>query len=216
MLNLTRRLLTAIAIAAATGNAVAATTTINFDDLGPLAVLGSHYSALGVTFANAETLEYRSNRPVFCAFAGATCPGTIKSTDPFADGLQPQPSTPISATFSSPIDYASLTGLSIGPNGYLLRAYDAVVGGNLVSSAQIVVDGPLNNNSHRDLVVTGANIFRIEFSQLQYATVNNDIQFDNLAFEVQPVPEPAEYLLMLAGLGCIVGYTRYRRSRPRL
>lgn len=184
--------------------------SINFDDLGPLAVIGSTYSALGVTFINAITVEYRDGKPVFCAFEGSTCPNTIKSTDSFANGAQPQPDTPIVAVFSTPVSYASVTGISLNLNGMLLRGYDATQGGNLVSSAQTIGPESLYDNSYyANLSVAGSGIRRIEFSQLQYVQSGDDIIFDNLVFTPQsPVPESATSALYLVGLGLLAGALR--------
>jgi hypothetical protein len=207
------RTMAALSVLAASTNGLAQTISIGFDDLGPLTPIGSHYSNLGVTFQNAQTVEYRNGQPVFCRFAGATCPSVIKSTDSFSNGFQPQPNTPISATFSAPVNYVSLTGLSVGVNGFLLRGYDAPVGGNLVASSQAVINPPSNNDSHLDLIITGSNILRIEFSQFRYATVNNDIQFDNLEYRIQPVPEPAAHLVFATGLAGLIALTRYASRR---
>lgn len=52
--------------------AYASDTFISFDDLGPEVTIADHYASFGITFLNAKTVEYRSGKPVFCAFAGAS------------------------------------------------------------------------------------------------------------------------------------------------
>lgn len=200
-------------------NVQATPTTINFDDLGPSTVIGSHYAALGVTFSQAMTVEYRSGIPVFAAFPGSSYPTTIKSTESFANGFEPQPSNPISASFSMPVSFVSLTGISINQSGYLLRAYDSVVGGNLVSASQVVgpphFGGTGGNDFFANLSVTGSGIRRVEFSQLNSSGIAvDDIIFDNLVFQPQLVPEISSHAMLLTGLP-FLAIAIFRRRRAK-
>lgn len=103
-------------------------TLIDFDDGVATSVIGGFYNALGVTFTGAT---WQSN----LGLAGFSGPLGLGSTD--ANGYKYDGATPVIATFVFPVSTASVRVLDLGENGFMLNAYDAESGGNLVSTTTL-------------------------------------------------------------------------------
>lgn len=189
-----RKTLASLTILFACATASADPVTINFDNISSGIIVGDIYSSLGVTFSNAITYAY-GNLP------GGTAPNAIS-----APGYSPQPDNPISAIFSSAVSSVRLTGVDIGENGFMLTAYDAAINGNIIDTKN-VFGIAYGVGQFYDLQVTGANIFRVDFSQVQ-DVIGDGAVFDNLVFERGQVPEPSSIALL--GLG-LLGFAAARR-----
>ena len=173
--------------------------TINFDDLGNLVVVGTTYP--GVTFSNARTLV-TGNLP------GGSPSTSIVSQSDFS---MPKQSNPISAVFGSAVSFVSLTGIDVGENGFILKAFDAMIGGNLLGSTSMFGIG-VGVGTFFDLSLSFSGIFRIEFSQASSVNLEDGMVFDNLVYDVTVVPVPAAGLLLLGALGGM-GMLSRRRGR---
>ena len=193
------------------GSVNAAPIVIDFDDLGPGVSVDGHYSGLGVTFVDATTNSFGS-------LPGGSAPTAINHS---TSGFVPQPSDPIEAIFSSLASSVSLTGLDVGNDGFILSAFDAVSGGNLLATEQIIGIGD-GVGASSTLTVAATGIKRVEFSQVRDLPdgISDGIAFDNLSFVVDSstpitppsIPEPLTlglFALGLAGIGC----SRKRKAR---
>ncbi|MEL7166339.1 MAG: hypothetical protein AAGL96_12790 [Pseudomonadota bacterium] len=197
--------LRAAAVSSVLGSSVfAAPVTIDFDGLGGNVVVGNAFSSLGVTFQNARTVDI--------TVPGSTPPNTIWHETTTANTLQ---SDPISAIFDFAVASVSLTGVDIGFDGFILKAFDAVTGGSLVDTQQVIGTTSSGVGEFFDLTVTGASIFRVEFSQVSNGQGGGDgSAYDNFRFEAAdpaPVPLPASLPLLLGALA--VGGAAMRRAR---
>lgn len=192
-----KQTLAALAIALTTLTTQAAPVTIDFDELASGVAIGATYAGLGVTFSNARTFN-------FSGLAGASNPMAIGS---ISSGVQPQPSDPISATFAFGVSTVSLRGLDIGQNGFVLTAYDALVGGSVLDTEQVF--GPeVGVGSFFDLTVLGSGIRRVEFSQVRNITGDGAV-FDNFSFDRgNTVPEPGSMALAALALLALGGSRR--------
>jgi len=153
-------------------SANATLVTIDFDDLSSGITVGSNYSGLGVTFVDAVTSSNGS-------LPGGTTPTSIMHS---SSAYGPQPSNPIEAIFNSLVSSVSLTGLDVGGDGFILSAYDAISGGNLLTASQIFGSG-YGIGQFFTLNVSAAGIQRVEFSQL------TNTHGDGIAFENQGVSQ---------------------------
>jgi hypothetical protein len=180
--------------------AAASATIIDFDDLASGVSVGSHYA--GVTFSNAVT-------GVYGGLPGGSAPIAIVSESDFS---QPQPGNPISAVFDVAVSFVSLTGVDVGENGFLLQAFDAAVGGNLIGSASVAGTG-IGIGEFYDLVLSVSGIYRIEFSQVSNLGGGDGMAFDNLEYEAAaPIPLPAALPLSLMALGGLAALGRRKRK----
>lgn len=216
---MTRQLLSKIVFACVIPVAHAAPTVINFEDLGPDQVVGSHYANLGVHFVNAKIAPIRNPNhklPPFGTYPGASFPSTIVSMETAFNGFQPQQSNPIIARFDFDASAVSLTGLGVNEHGFLLRAYDSTLGGALVATAQVFGPPHPPDDLFFNLTVTSQKIRRVEFSQilqLNFPLNYDDTWFDNLVVTpATPVPEPEKYLLFGFGLAALSLVRRWTKA----
>ena len=189
----------ALSLISVSGAARAVPVTIDFDGLTPGDVVGDAFVSQGVTFVDAVVIDL--------GLPGASLPNTIRHVDTV---FFPQQPNPIEAIFSTGASSVSLTGLDVGVNGFILKAFDAISGGNLLDSDQVFGTGE-GNGQFFTLSVASAFIRRVEFSQvLDDLTLNDGIVFDNFTFS--PVPLPAGVWLLLSGLTGM-GLLGWRRRR---
>lgn len=158
--------------------------TINFDDLASGVSVGSTYDSLGVNFADALT-DNNGSLP------GGTPPTSIMHS---FSSYQPQPNSPIIATFNFPVSSVSLTGIDVGENGFVLSAYDAITGGNLLASDQVFGDD-IGVSEFFTLSLSATGIRRVEFSQVQNLGGGDGLVFDNFVFDSEAKSD--SFLLML-------------------
>ncbi len=172
-------------------------TTINFDDGVATNTIGGFYSALGVTFSGAT---WQSN----LGLAGFSGPLGLGSTN--SNAFKYGSATPVIATFSTAVHTASIVVLDLGENGFTLNAYDAPIGGTLVSTTTQFGTG-LGNNNFQTLSVSAGTIFRLEMFQAQ------DISIDGVIVEnSQCAPEPATLAVLGASLVALSALRRRRKA----
>jgi hypothetical protein len=195
-----RVLLSAIAVAIGlTSTAYAATVEIDFDELTPGIDVGATYAASGVTFVDARVYS-------IAGLVGGSQPyGIVHS----ALVTEPVPTNPIKAIFSSDVASVSLTGINVGANGFLLKAFDSQTGGALLDSEQ-VFGTDAGSGQFFTLTVAAAGIRRVEFSLVQN-TINDGLVFDDFSFETA-VPLPASLPLFATGVGAL-GLLGWRRKK---
>lgn len=197
-----KKLLTALSLAGAmlaSLPASAAPTVIDFDDLPAGTVVGASYAGLGVTFVDAETAT-------FGTLPGGTSPNAIVHDTLFSTF---GPANSIVAIFAFAVDSVSLTGVDVGGAGFLMTAYDSVVGGSVVDTDSFTgVD--IGVGAFHTLTLTGSGIRRIEFSQVA-PCCGDGLAFDNLVFDAAAVPAPGTAALL--ALGLIASGVASRRRR---
>ncbi len=181
-----------------TFNAIAVETDIDeilidFDELEDGIIIDDDYTNLGATFINAMTNDTMST------FPGASPNITIYHTGFNGDGdNMPQPDDPIIVIFNPPVSFVSLTGIDVGINGFMLTAYDATIGGNILAEKS-ALGSNWGADQHFTLAIGKAGIQRVEFSQTK-RIIGEGINFDNLTFlpeSVIPEPEPEPGLSFL-------------------
>jgi len=183
-------------------------TTINFDDGTAGSSVGSFYSGLGVTFSNAT---WDSN---FGELGSSGALGIRATSNGGVDSNRFiwLSATPVIALFSSAVSGVGIRGLDVGANGLTFDAYDATVGGNLVSTTTVFGTG-FGTNQFFDLSATGS-ILRVEMYQPQ--DIEGDgIILDNFSFTAgatTATPLPAALPLFASGLGTL-GVLGWRRKR---
>lgn len=195
-MELVKNLLAVGFLAAATASQA---TVIDFDDLGAGVVVGASYAGLGVTFVNAETAP-------FGGLPGGTPPMAIVHDTLFSTF---GPADSIIATFAAPVTSVSLTGIDVGAAGFLMTAYDALIGGSVVDTDSFIGVG-IGVGDFHTLTLTGSGILRVEFSQVVAGAESDGIAFDTLVFD-GAVPEPGTSALLMLGLAAAGALSRRRR-----
>lgn len=181
-----------------------ATTTINFDDGTARTSVGSTYSGLGVTFSGASFTDN-------FGLSGSSGGLGIYST---SHGFQFGGDTPIVGQFSSAVSSITIRGIDPGQAGIRIDAYDAL---NAFITSDSFFGSNVGVGAFHDLSVTAAGIasFRV-YQPLTTAGGNaygDGVLFDNLSFDAAtPVPEPASWVLMLAGIAGAGAAMRRRRQ----
>lgn len=188
--------------------ALAQTVSLNFEDGTDSTAVGSFYSAQGVTFASAEWIG-NFGLPGSSGALGIRYPGTF----------QWGPATPVIATFSTPVSTVSVVGVDVGSDGLVMTAYDAAVGGTQVATQQVVGTG-VGAGQFYTLTVAGANIRRVEISQITQVSgdgiILDDFSFTRAAVaSAVPVPtlSPGALVVLALALACAALFTRRRALR---
>lgn len=187
-------------IGLSTGGANAAVTSIDFNDgTASGADIGSFYSSLGVNFTNGEWSDLNTGYTPHPDSTGLRFVGD-------GGNYQPKSATPVSFTFTSTMFSVSVIANNVNANGARIELYDALTGGNLVGSDQVV--GPSGStNSNSVLNASGNGVLRVELFQ-PFDVESEGVLFDNLEFS--PVPEPSSALLLVLS-SCGMAFRRSRR-----
>jgi hypothetical protein len=196
-----RKLLAGLALAAVAGATHAA--TINFDDGSAGSAVGSFYS--GVTFSANTFWTSNEGLPGSSGLLGID----TNNPDPFIFG----PDTPVVATFDTPTNHVKITGVDVGDAGLEIDAYDA--SNTLIGSNQVFGTG-LGINSFFDVFVdlplpNIASVHIFQPGSLGDSNPDSEgIILDNFEFS-GGVPEPATWVMMIAGFG-LAGAALRRRA----
>jgi PEP-CTERM motif len=195
----------AFALLVAGGSTQAYATTINFDDGVNGTLVGGFYSALGITFSNAEFFGFGS-------LPGGSPPNAIAAAGTTVFG----PDNPIIGTFSGTGSFVSITGLDVGGAGIEIEAFDAA--NNLIGTDSFFGTGTgVGTFANISVSVAGIASFKL-FQPLTSGGGNSfgdGVAFDNLSF-TEAVPEPSTWAMMILGFAG-VGFMAYRRkSKPAL
>jgi hypothetical protein len=184
-----RKCLAGLLLALVATSASALPVRIDFDDAPPFSIIDDRYADKGVTFVDVMTLPFITSNGIWNRYTGNN----------------PRPETPVVALFSGAVSSVSLTGLDVGLDGFLLTAYDSLVGGQVVDSKKVFGTG-VGQDQAFTLTVVGSDIRRIEFSQAG-GFIEEGIVFDDLSFEpkASEIPEPGSVALfgLAAGLSAV-------------
>jgi hypothetical protein len=173
-------------IISVSGFANAGLIEIDFDDLSSGTVVGDNYLGQGVSFVDASITSV--------ALTGMSAPNGINRLGSYTFDQN----NPITAIFSTLISSVSLTGYDIGSAGFIMKAYDMQVGGNLLQTASFV--GPdIGVGTNHTLSLNIEGIRRIEFSQILVGG-GDGVVFDNFSFNTAEVPEPSTFAIFALGM----------------
>lgn len=189
--------------------AVAQTVTLDFEDGAGGGLVDAQYAAHVVTFQDARFVDISPGLP---GMSGST--GIHHASTQFQWG----PATPIIATFGQPAISVSVDGIDVGTQGFVLTAYDAVSGGNVVATQQ-VFGSALGVGEFFTLTVTGSAIRRVQISQVT-TSGGDGMLLDNFRVTfggpATVAPVPTLEFGALAGLaGLMVLGTALHRRRQR-
>ena len=151
-----RILAAALGLGLGAAPALAAPLTITFEPLSNGEAITTQVAGLGVTFSNARADAFGT-------------PGLfgLKLID-LAGTYLPSPTNPIVAVFDSAISTATILAGNVGERGALMRAYDAVSGGNLLDQDSFAGVG-LGVDNFGPLTVTATGIRRLASMQRNLA-----------------------------------------------
>jgi hypothetical protein len=184
----------------------ASAIVLNFNDGANGDFVSSFYAASGVTFsANTQWSNFASTDEAAAGVDG------LKITDFTGTFYQPKVNSPLVATFSTPISTFSVRGVNVGANGVRIEAYDAAVGGNLVTFNEMFGTGDGTTNHPLITLTLGPSdsIRRIVMYQ-PLSVLTEGVLFDNMSFTPITVPEPATLGSLLLSL---LGMFACRRKR---
>ena len=199
-------LLAILSVSASTGAAIV--VDISFDDGTDLAVIGSVYSAQGVTFSNAKWYDWVTRGR---DDPGATPDFMIGGEDPVAGypvGIFPDIDDPIAAAFSAPASVATITAISCGGAGARLEALDDQ--GGVLDFEEAYGTG---NGAGEFFILTVDTtpdflIHSVRFYQpLDGPSHGDGLFWDNFS---ATVPEPATLSLLAVGVLVVVRH-KHRR-----
>jgi hypothetical protein len=186
-----------------------ADTLINFEDLPDANIvdfcggggqsIGNFYSSLGV--ANIATNVFGLT-PAACGITGY--PPSSGSIDVISED------DIATISFTSPVSSVSLDYAAI--DRITLAAYDG--SNNLLES--------ITGSANTDGVTGSDSLLSLNFANISYVTLGNTgladgFTFDDLSFTPQqasPVPEPASWLLLMAGLALLPVVKRISARHP--
>jgi hypothetical protein len=181
-----------------------AQTTITFDDVPPGTDIDAFYQAQGVTFLCSWGVDCMgANVTVMTPGSGSnTVPSSppnivTQSYDINFDGCFDDETAIVRATFTNPVDFASIMALNQGDQDHaFLAAYSA-------DGTELDFDGRLNFTGGSVLLTVEApGIAYVEFSGWQ----EDSACFDDLTFGSQPVPAlPTKVAMGLAILLALGG-----------
>jgi len=171
---------------AVSGFANAGLIEIDFDDLTSGDSVGTSYLTSGVEFVDATVVSI--------GLTGMSAPNGINRLGSY----QFFQDSPIVALFSDLVSSVSLTGYDVGANGFVMKAFDAHVGGNLLQIVSFTGPGAGVGTNHTLMLDVGG-ISRVEFSQISNVT-GDGIVFDNFNFTTTEVPEPSTLAIFALGV----------------
>ena len=123
--------------------------------------------------------------------------------------MYPKINSPLIAQFAFPVSAFSILATDLGNNGARVDAYDALVGGNLLTFDQAFF-GDVGVGVSHNLVVQASNIRRVEIYQPLSISADG-IVWDNVS--VTPAPEPSSAVLAAGGVLSLLA-RRSRRTKP--
>lgn len=173
---------------------------IDFEDGEIPNTVGAFYAGQGVTFSNTQFTWVGG-------FPGASGITGIRATGTFMFGI----GQAVVGVFSAAVTSVSIVGIDVGAAGLRIDAYDAEVGGNLVSFGQAFGAGVGIGETYT-ISASGAGIRRFEIYQPNVDGYDG-VLMDNLSFTLAAVPGPAS--LAVFGMGLLgLGMAVRRRGTP--
>ena len=185
--------------------ASAATIVINFDTGGINGTaVGAFYASQGITFSNVAWYTNRDERGQ--PYDGSTGAFVVSG---LTSNVYPKSNSPLIALFDIPLSSFSILATDLGNNGARVDAYDAVVGGNLLTFDQAFF-GDVGVGVSRNMVVQAPNIRRVEIYQPRSISADG-IVWDNVT--AITVPEPTSTVFMLCGGLSLLAHRRRNSNR---